>query len=130
MTRTVYSGLATVLSLVASLWAVSSQAVAAPMQTYIAIGDSVAFGETNFTGDPSYGDRGYVLPYSNYLTAQNQDRPPIVINLGVDGETTSTFFNGGPNPTNTSPAPGVRPRPRKPRAVVEPELPRRHDHAE
>jgi lysophospholipase L1-like esterase len=106
MTRTVYSGLATAVSLAASLWAVSSPAVAAPLQTYIAIGDSIAFGETDFTGNPSYGDRGYVLPYSNFLAAQDHDRAPIVMNLGVDGETSTTFFQGAPHGANGAGTPG------------------------
>ena len=37
-------------------------AQAMPIQDYVAIGDSMAFGETDFTRNPSNGDRGYVGP--------------------------------------------------------------------
>src|SRR3954452_360947 len=70
--------------------------------TYISLGDSVAFGETDFTHNPSYGDRGYVSPYADYLAARNGGVRPNVINLGVNGETTTTFFQGG-QPGETSP---------------------------
>lgn len=63
--------------------------------TYIALGDSVAFGETDFTHNPSYGDRGYVAQYANSLAASNGGVRPNVINLGVDGETSTSFFGGG-----------------------------------
>jgi lysophospholipase L1-like esterase len=63
--------------------------------TYIALGDSVAFGETDFTHNPSYGDRGYVSLVANSLAATNGGVRPNVVNLGVDGETSSSFFGGG-----------------------------------
>ena len=63
--------------------------------TYIALGDSVAFGETDFTKNPSYGDRGYVARYADGLAASNGGVRPDVVNLGVDGETTTSFFGGG-----------------------------------
>lgn len=63
--------------------------------TYLALGDSVAFGETNFTQNPSNGDRGYVADYANMLAAQDGGARPIVTNLGIDGETTSSFLTGG-----------------------------------
>ncbi|MEO6809651.1 MAG: SGNH/GDSL hydrolase family protein [Isosphaeraceae bacterium] len=62
--------------------------------TYIAVGDSLAFGETDFTNNPSNGDRGYVAPFADHL-AQFYGGRPTVINLGLDSETSTTFFNGG-----------------------------------
>ncbi len=41
------------------------------MQTYLALGDSMAFGETDFTHNPSNGDRGYVQPFDSFLASQN-----------------------------------------------------------
>jgi lysophospholipase L1-like esterase len=82
----------------------SRSALGDSMKTYLAIGDSMAFGETDFTQNPSNGDRGYVKGYADYLGAQNGGVRPNLINLGVDGETTSTFFNGGPH--GDGPAPG------------------------
>ena len=63
--------------------------------TYIALGDSVAFGETDFAHNPSYGDRGYVSQMANSLAGANGGVRPNVVNLGVDGETSTSFFGGG-----------------------------------
>lgn len=63
--------------------------------TYIALGDSVAFGETDFAHNPSYGDRGYVAKYADTLAASNGGSRPNVVNFGIDGETTTSFFGGG-----------------------------------
>ena len=63
--------------------------------TYIALGDSLAFGETDYSQNPSYGDRGYVSLVANNLAMQNGGVRPNVINLAVDGETTTSFFGGG-----------------------------------
>src|SRR5262249_13563379 len=71
------------------------------IKTYLAIGDSMAFGETDFTHNPSNGDRGYVGGYADWLGTRNGGVRPNVINLGVDGETTTTFFNGGPQGDGT-----------------------------
>jgi lysophospholipase L1-like esterase len=76
----------------------SHLASASGIQTYLAVGDSLAFGFTNST-TPSFGDRGYVGDYANQLAAQTGVRP-YVINLGTYGETTSSFFAGG-NPAAT-----------------------------
>jgi lysophospholipase L1-like esterase len=70
-------------------------------QTYLSLGDSLAFGETVFSTDPAYGpyadpsngDRGFVSMYANFLGQATGVRP-TVINLGVDGETTSSFSSG------------------------------------
>jgi lysophospholipase L1-like esterase len=71
---------------------------ASGIKTYLAVGDSLAFGFTDSTA-PSFGDRGYVGDYANELAAQTGVRP-YVINLGTYGETTSSFFAGG-NPSAT-----------------------------
>jgi lysophospholipase L1-like esterase len=68
------------------------------MQTYLAVGDSLAFGFTDSPA-PSLGDRGYVGDYADALAARDGVRPNV-INLGTYGENTSTFFSGG-NPSAT-----------------------------
>jgi lysophospholipase L1-like esterase len=69
--------------------------VRAASMTYLALGDSVAFGETDFSRNPSFGDRGYVGPYASFLADRSGGVRPNVVNLAIDGETSSTFFNGG-----------------------------------
>jgi lysophospholipase L1-like esterase len=71
------------------------------LQTYLAVGDSMAFGETDFTHNPSNADRGYVKGYADHLATQYGGVRPNVISLGVDAETTSTFFHGGPHGDGT-----------------------------
>ena len=72
---------------------------------YIAVGDSVAFGEFRFQEGPNDGVRGYVAPYADSLAASNGGIRPQVINLAVSGETSTTFFAGGtPGP---GPIPGL-----------------------
>ncbi len=61
---------------------------------YLALGDSSAFGETNRTQNPSDGDRGYVRPFADYLATQNGGVRPTVVNLAINGETSSSFFTG------------------------------------
>ena len=105
MPRPVISALTTL----AALFALTPLPVAAGHQTYIALGDSLAFGEYRFQDNPSNGDRGYVGPYADYLAQFNGGVRPTVINLGVDGETTTTFLNGGPS--GPGPVPGEPGRP-------------------
>jgi lysophospholipase L1-like esterase len=100
MPRPVISALTTL----AALFALAPLPVAAGHQTYIALGDSLAFGEYRFQDNPSNGDRGYVGPYADFLAQFNGGVRPTVINLGVDGETTTTFLNGGPS--GPGPVPG------------------------
>ena len=92
------------LTTLAALFALAPLPVAAGHQTYIALGDSLAFGEYRFQDNPSNGDRGYVGPYADFLAQFNGGVRPTVINLGVDGETTTTFLNGGPS--GPGPVPG------------------------
>src|SRR5262249_50092779 len=62
-------------------------------RTYIALGDSVAFGVTDI--DPvSYGDQGYVKPYADWLATRHDGVRPRVINLAIPGETSDSFFTG------------------------------------
>jgi lysophospholipase L1-like esterase len=71
---------------------ISAQPSRAGTMTYLAVGDSVAFGETTFANNPSNGDRGYVADYANYLASKNSSVRPIVVNTAIDGETSSSFF--------------------------------------
>jgi lysophospholipase L1-like esterase len=71
-----------------------TRAARADKLTYLSIGDSVGFGETNFTQDPSNGDRGYVSLYANYLATQNGGVRPNVVNIAVDGDSSNSFFTG------------------------------------
>ncbi len=81
-----------------------AQPACAGYDTYLALGDSLAFGEGDFQHNPSDGNRGYVSQLDGYLTQFNGGITPSVVNLGVDGETTSTFFQysgaagSGPEP--------------------------------
>jgi hypothetical protein len=79
----------------------AQHARAGSVLTYLSLGDSIAFGETVFMNnpalgpysDPSDGDRGFVSMYADYLGARYGARPNV-INLGVDGETSSSFTSG------------------------------------
>jgi lysophospholipase L1-like esterase len=64
------------------------------VKTYIALGDSIAFGYSNGPVLPSNGDRGYVGLYADYLASEFDGKRPTVINLAVYGETTTSFFEG------------------------------------
>lgn len=94
--------------LVLAAWGIRPQVpvAAAPIQDYIALGDSLAFGETDFQHNPSNGDRGYAKLFDNDLASQGPGKPNL-INLGLDGETSSTFFSnsaqGDGTPGNPSP---------------------------
>ncbi len=79
----------------------AQDARAGQVQTYLSIGDSIAFGETVFMNnsalgpysDPSNGDRAFVAMYADFLTSRYGARPNV-INLSVDGETSSSFTSG------------------------------------
>ncbi len=92
--RRVFSSACVGLAALALCTAPSRTASAGSM-TYLALGDSVAFGETDFMHNPSYGDRGYVSLYANSLASMNGGAVPNVVNLGIDGETSTSFFTGG-----------------------------------
>src|SRR4051812_24396015 len=63
MRRTILAALITSSTLASAL--AGPRPAAAAMVTYLSLGDSVAFGETDFTGNPSFGDRGYDRPYAD-----------------------------------------------------------------
>lgn len=66
--------------------------------TYIALGDSITFGETDLNYAQSFGVRGYVGLYANTL-ATRLGTTPNVVNLAIDGETATSFFsNAGRTP--------------------------------
>jgi len=72
-------------------------ASAAPV--YVALGDSITFGETDLNYVQSSGDRGYVGLFANTLAARNGGLRPAVFNLAIDGETASSFVtNAGRTP--------------------------------
>jgi lysophospholipase L1-like esterase len=63
-----------------------------PIQTYVALGDALAFGQSTPTPQASFGDQGYVQQFANFLATKNNGIVPNVINLALPGETSSTFF--------------------------------------
>ena len=72
-------------------------AQAAP--TYIALGDSITFGETDLNYVQSFGDRGYVSQFADTLASRNGGARPNVFNLAIDGETAASFTsNAGRTP--------------------------------
>jgi len=80
----------------ASPFALAGGAAAAP--TYVALGDSITFGETDLSYVQSNGDRGYVGDFANILASRTGTRPNVV-NLAIDGETASSFMtNAGRTP--------------------------------
>ncbi len=81
------------LSFVAALtaaFALVEPAYSAPV--YVALGDSITFGETDLNYVQSYGNRGYVSQFDNTLAASNGGVAPAVVNLAIDGETASSFM--------------------------------------
>ena len=93
MTRTLLLG----TSLATAALLVMGPAHAAPI--YVALGDSITFGETDLSYVQSYGDRGYVSQFADTLAAQNGGVRPTVFNLAIDGETASSFMtNAGRTP--------------------------------
>ena len=65
---------------------------AAADSTYVALGDSITFGETDLRYIQSDGDQGYVELYADYLGSIRGERPNVV-NLAIDGETTDSFVD-------------------------------------
>ena len=66
---------------------------AGPIETYLALGDSIAFGVTN-TIPVSFGDQGYVSLFADFLATQANGVRPHVVNLAIPGETSTGFFTG------------------------------------
>lgn len=61
---------------------------------YIALGDSITFGETDLAYVPSYGDRGYVAKFADALALRNGGVRPMVLNFAIDGETAASYVSG------------------------------------
>ena len=78
--------------LLASVLSLASPVGAAP--AYIALGDSITFGETDLSYVQSFGDRGYVGRFADTLASRNGGVRPVVTNLAIDGETTGSFNTG------------------------------------
>jgi lysophospholipase L1-like esterase len=86
--------------------------------TYLALGDSYAFGYQTFTATPpvelgggSKGDQGYVSLFANYLSQRDGGLRPTVVNLARVGETSVSFGGSTASPVapanfNTNYAPG------------------------
>lgn len=79
---------------IASLTLLSAPVLAGE-KVYLSLGDSLAFGYTTVatSTEPSFGDRGYVAPYADWLATQDAGVRPKVVNLGITGESTATFFD-------------------------------------
>jgi lysophospholipase L1-like esterase len=66
---------------------------------YLALGDSLTFGQdpsTPSSTSPSYGDQGFVKPFADFLATVNGGVRPIVANLAISGELSSSFFDANP----------------------------------
>lgn len=74
---------------------------AAADSIYLALGDSIAFGQTDVI-PTSHGDQGYVQRFANHLASINGGVRPRVVNLAIPGETSDSFF------TATTPVGGTR----------------------
>ncbi|MFO0960126.1 MAG: GDSL-type esterase/lipase family protein [Isosphaeraceae bacterium] len=90
------------VTIAAFMLAISAAGSARADVVYLSLGDSVAFGydpSTASTGVPSAGDQGYVRPFADYLRTVYGGVRPTVLNLGIVGEQTSSFFD----PSTASP---------------------------
>ena len=92
MPRILPAAATTLLAAVAGVALFGSAARAA--STYVALGDSITFGETDLRYFRSDGDRGYVGFLADYLATQNGGVRPNVVNLAIDGETADSFMDG------------------------------------
>jgi lysophospholipase L1-like esterase len=78
--------------------------------TYLALGDSVTFGidpSTPAAQLPSFGNQGFVKPFADFLASSNGGIRPTVLNLGVSGELSTTFFSATPPPGWTNRLPEI-----------------------
>jgi hypothetical protein len=94
---------------------VASAKVAPPITTYVATGDSLAFGYTQEKSEenapnepPSYFEGGYTNEYAKILKKENKGL--VLVNNGCPGETSDSFFGTGPlgkavDPTGTQACP-------------------------
>lgn len=77
---------------------------------YLAIGDSVTFGidpSTPASLTPSFGDQGFVSPFTDFLAQRHIGVRPTVNNLAIPGELSSSFFSGNAPDGWTSRVPGL-----------------------
>src|ERR1700712_3390948 len=98
---------------------VASAAVKPPTTTYVAAGDSLAFGYTQEKSEenapnepPAYFETGYASEFAKLLRSKagGGDKGLVLANNGCPGETTDSFFGTGPlgkavDPTGTSACP-------------------------
>ena len=62
--------------------------------TYLALGDSLAFGYSTFLQTPQgFGDNGYVRRFADHLGTVQGARPEV-LNFAVPGESSADFFAG------------------------------------
>ena len=64
---------------------------------YLALGDSVTFGldlSDASTLVPSPADQGFVKPFADHLATRHGGTRPLVKNLAIPGELSSSFFSG------------------------------------
>lgn len=92
MSRTCSRLLHSVMAVLLTL-ASSCLASAGPLQSYIALGDSVAYGQTDVL-PVSNGDQGYVKLFADGLAKSNGGVRPNVINLAISGEQSGSYFTG------------------------------------
>ena len=92
MNRSPLAALALASAALPALHLAAGPAHAAP--AYIALGDSITFGETDLAYVRDDGTvTGYPTRYADYLGRTTGTRPALV-NLAIDGETAASFFSG------------------------------------
>lgn len=87
-TRPALTGFAVLATLLAAPFAAHAQ------QTYVALGDSYAFGYTTSTAPASDGNQGYAGILRDIYDLRNGAQTVDLINLAIPGETTGSFLNG------------------------------------
>jgi lysophospholipase L1-like esterase len=97
--------MALVLALSAVVLTPAANAVAPPVTTYLALGDSLAFGysqekfENNYPNDaPAYFEEGYANFYAKKVKANKEiaNKGLVLVNNGCPGETTDSLIGNGP----------------------------------
>lgn len=69
-----------------------SPLASAQTRTYLALGDSIAWGWTLGHAQPSVGNQGYAKLFVDWLQGQDGTSPKLV-NLGIPGETVESYFD-------------------------------------
>ena len=96
--------MALVLALSALVFSPAANAAEAPpVETYVALGDSLAFGysqvrfEENFPNDaPVYFDSNYATEFNHLLATKGGKKGIVAVNLGCPGETTNGLIGENP----------------------------------